>query len=74
MSKRAFDKIWAGLDSTRTYLAGSADKTAYRVHVPEALDEMGLSIEAVPARTREGGRSAMGKSGMRGGFKLRRRR
>jgi putative transcriptional regulator len=52
MSKRAFDKIRAGLDSARTYLDGSADKAAYRVHVPETIDvrkiraHLGLSQEA----------------------------
>ena len=52
MSKRAFDKIHAGLDSARDYLDGSADKTAYRVHVPETIDvrqiraRLGLSQEA----------------------------
>lgn len=52
MSKRPFDKIRAGLDSARGYLDGSADKTAYRVHVPETVDvrkirtRLGLSQEA----------------------------
>ena len=52
MGKRAFDKIRAGLDSARTYLDGSTDKTAYRVHVPETIDvrqirtRLGLSQEA----------------------------
>jgi putative transcriptional regulator len=38
MSKRAFEKIKAGLEGTRGYLDGSADKRRYRVHVPEAVD------------------------------------
>lgn len=52
MSKRAFDKIKAGLDSARGYLDGSADKTAYQVHVPATIDvrkirtRLGLSQEA----------------------------
>jgi putative transcriptional regulator len=52
MSKRAFDKIRAGLDSARGYLDGSADKAAYRVHVPAKIDvrkirtRLGLSQEA----------------------------
>ena len=52
MSKRAFDKIKAGLDSARSYLDGSADKSTYRVHVPETIDvrrirtRLGLSQEA----------------------------
>ena len=51
MSKRAFDKIMAGLDSTRAYLDGSAQKRQYRVHVPEKVDvkkirrRLGLSQE-----------------------------
>jgi putative transcriptional regulator len=38
MSKRAFDKIKAGLDEARAYLDGSADKGRYRVHVPDTID------------------------------------
>ncbi|MGD0335361.1 MAG: hypothetical protein ABSA90_19230 [Xanthobacteraceae bacterium] len=38
MSKRAFDKIKAGLDSAKAYLDGTADKRKYRVHVPETID------------------------------------
>ena len=55
MSKRAFDKIKAGLDSTKAYLDGTADKRKYRVHVPERIDvrkiriELGLSQEAFAA-------------------------
>jgi putative transcriptional regulator len=56
MSKRAFEKIRAGLDSAKAYLDGKADKRQYRVHVPEAVDvrkirtRLGLSQEAF-ART-----------------------
>ena len=52
MSKRAFDKIKAGLDSAKAYLDGTADKRKYRVHVPENIDvrkirtRLGLSQEA----------------------------
>jgi putative transcriptional regulator len=52
MSKRAFDKIKAGLDSAKAYLNGTADKLKYRVHVPETIDvkkiraRLGLSQEA----------------------------
>ncbi len=38
MSKRAFDKIKAGLDSAKAYLDGTADKRKYRVHAPETVD------------------------------------
>ena len=38
MSKRAFDKIKAGLDSAKAYLDGTADKRRYRVHVPKDID------------------------------------
>src|SRR5271156_2815491 len=38
MSKQAFDKIKAGLDSAKAYLDGTADKRKYRVHVPEKID------------------------------------
>lgn len=52
MSKRAFNKIKAGLDSAKAYLDGTADKRRYRVHVPETIDvrkirtQLGLSQEA----------------------------
>jgi putative transcriptional regulator len=51
MTKRAYDKIAAGLDSTRAYLDGTADKRSYRVHVPKKIDvrkirtRLGLSQE-----------------------------
>ena len=38
MSKRAFNKVMAGLDSARAYLNDTADKRAYRVHVPDTID------------------------------------
>jgi putative transcriptional regulator len=38
MTKRAFNKIMAGIDDARGYLDGSADKKRYRVHVPEKVD------------------------------------
>jgi putative transcriptional regulator len=52
MSKRAYEKIKAGLESAKAYLDGAADKSKYRVHVPEAVDvrkirrRLGLSQEA----------------------------
>jgi putative transcriptional regulator len=52
MTRRAFDKIRAGLDDARAYLEGTADKRRYRVHVPEKMDvkkirtRLGLSQEA----------------------------
>ncbi len=52
MSKRAFDKIMAGLESAKAYVDGTADKRKYRVHVPEKIDVkkirsgLGLSQEA----------------------------
>jgi putative transcriptional regulator len=52
MSKRAVDKIMAGLESAKAYLEGTADKRQYRVHVPEKMDvkkirtRLGLSQEA----------------------------
>jgi putative transcriptional regulator len=51
MSKAAFEKIKAGLESAKAYLDGSADKRKYRVHVPEKIDvrkirrRLGLSQE-----------------------------
>src|ERR1700724_2925014 len=52
MTKRAFDRIKAGLDEARAYLEGTADKRRYKVHVPEKMDvkrirmRLGLSQEA----------------------------
>jgi putative transcriptional regulator len=52
MSKRAFEKIKAGLDSAKAYLDGTADKRLYRVHVPDKIDvrkirrRLGLSQQA----------------------------
>ena len=52
MSKKAFDKIKAGLDSAKAYLDGTADKRLYQVHVPATVDvrkiraRLGLSQEA----------------------------
>jgi putative transcriptional regulator len=52
MNKRAFDKIMQGIKEAGAYLDGSADKSRYRVHVPEKIDvrkirrSLGLSQEA----------------------------
>jgi len=63
MRKRAFDKIRAGLDSARSYLDGSADKTAYRANVPTINHEIGRDVEAVPVRKAKGPHSTAGKPG-----------
>jgi putative transcriptional regulator len=55
MTKRAFDKISAGLADATAYLDGTADTSRYRVHVPDAVDvkriraALGLSQEAFAA-------------------------
>ena len=55
MSKRAFNKIKAGLDDARAYLDGTANKKRYRVHVPDSIDvkkirsRLGLSQAAFAA-------------------------
>ena len=55
MTKRAFDKISAGLADAKAYLDGTADPARYRVHVPETVDvrhirkRLGLSQEAFAA-------------------------
>lgn len=52
MSRHAFEKIKAGLESAKAYVDGTADKRQYRVHVPEKIDvrkirtRLGLSQEA----------------------------
>jgi putative transcriptional regulator len=38
MSKRAFDKIRAGLEDAIAIARGDADPASYRVHVPAAID------------------------------------
>ncbi len=56
MSKRAFDKISAGLTEAVTISSGEAQPGTYRVHVPAELnvrairDKLGLSQEAFAAR------------------------
>jgi putative transcriptional regulator len=56
MSKRAFDKISAGLTEAVTISRGEAQPGTYRVHVPAELnvrairDKLGLSQEAFAAR------------------------
>jgi putative transcriptional regulator len=55
MTKRAFEKIKAGLDSAGAYLDGTADKQRFRIHVPDTVDvkkiraRLGLSQEAFAA-------------------------
>jgi putative transcriptional regulator len=52
MSKRAFDRIQAGLDDARAFLEGTGDRRRYKVHVPQKMDvkkirkRLGLSQEA----------------------------
>ena len=56
MSKRAFDKIKAGLDDALAFAEGRGTPSAYRVHVPETVDvkairaRLGLSQNAFAAR------------------------
>lgn len=55
MTKRAFDKIKAGLDDAAAFLEGKADTKRYRVHVPASVDvkkirkRLGLSQESFAA-------------------------
>jgi len=52
MTKSAFDKIRAGLDDAKAYLDGTADKGAFRIHVPARVNvkkirtQLGLSQES----------------------------
>jgi putative transcriptional regulator len=52
VTKSAFDKIKAGLDDAKAYLEGSAEKSCYRIHVPNRVDvkkiraRLGLSQES----------------------------
>jgi putative transcriptional regulator len=52
MSKSAFDKIKAGLGDAKAFLEGTAEKSAFRVHVPARVDvkkirtRLGLSQES----------------------------
>lgn len=52
MSKDAYEKIKAGLESAKAYLDGTADKSWYRVHIPAEVNvkkirrRLGLSQEA----------------------------
>ncbi len=55
MSKRAFDKIKAGLDDAKAFLEGTADEKRYRIRVPARVDvrkirtRLGLSQERFAA-------------------------
>lgn len=42
MSKRAFDKIKAGLDDALAYARGEADEREYVVHIPPEIDVHGI--------------------------------
>lgn len=52
MTKRAFDKIAAGLGDAKSFIEGTADKQAFRIHVPTQVDvkkirtRLGLSQES----------------------------
>jgi putative transcriptional regulator len=56
MTKRAFNKIMAGIESAQSYVDGTADKSRYRVHVPKQVNvkkirhHLGLSQEMFAAR------------------------
>ena len=56
MSKRAFDKIAAGLTEAVAISKGEADPSTYRVHVPASVDvkairgKIGLSQSAFASR------------------------
>jgi putative transcriptional regulator len=56
MTKRAVDKISAGLKDAIAYVEGPADRDAFRVHVPDEVDvrairrRFGLSQEAFARR------------------------
>ena len=47
MKKSAFDRIKAGLDEAKAYLEGSADKSGYRIHVPNRVN-----VKKIRARRR----------------------
>jgi putative transcriptional regulator len=55
MSRRAFEKIKAGLDDAQAFLEGRADKKRFRVHVPASVNvkkirkRLGLSQESFAA-------------------------
>jgi putative transcriptional regulator len=38
MTRKAFEKIAQGLEDAIAYVEGSADRSAYRVHIPETTD------------------------------------
>ena len=48
MSKRAFGKIMQGIEEARAYLEGTADKSRYRVHVPEEVHPRHASSTSAP--------------------------
>jgi len=52
MTRTAFNKIKAGLEDTKAFLEGSADKSAFGIHVPSRINvkkirtRLGLSQES----------------------------
>jgi putative transcriptional regulator len=56
VTKKAFEKIKAGLDNALSIARGEADPATYRLHVPEVVDvkatrrALGLSQDAFAAR------------------------
>ena len=76
MSRRAFDKIKAGLEDAIAIARGEADPATYRVHVPAEVDvkairrKLGMSQAAVRAelrlRARRGAELGAGPASARG--------
>ena len=58
MANKAFEKIAAGLQDAIAYVESTADRSAYRVHVPEAIDvkaiRMRLGLSQAGFATRYG--------------------
>ncbi len=51
MTKRAFDRIVAGLRDAAAIQSGEASSSTYRVHVPETVDEK--AIQAITILTQD---------------------
>jgi putative transcriptional regulator len=56
MTKKAFDKIAAGLNDALAYVEGRADPSTYRIHIPATVDvkairkRLGLTQEEFAVR------------------------
>ena len=65
MTKRAFDKIMAGLNDAVEIAHGRADPATYRVHVPEVVDVRAIRDKLAMTQEQFAARFGFSKSAVR---------